>query len=78
MIEDESDRASGIEQDEGWGGFGDGGERSETEGDALGKDETKIHAGQKERKPPTGQEVRVIKDAADLFRSNSFRLQVGP
>ncbi|KAJ3576829.1 hypothetical protein NP233_g152 [Leucocoprinus birnbaumii] len=27
-------------------------------------------------KPPTGEELRVIKDAADLFRSNSFKLQI--
>ena len=27
-------------------------------------------------KPPTGEELRVIKDATDLYRSNSFKLQV--
>ena len=27
-------------------------------------------------KPPTGEELRAIKDATDLYRSNSFKLQV--
>lgn len=31
----------------------------------------------KPKKPPTGEELRVIKDATDLFRSSSFKLQVG-
>jgi len=30
----------------------------------------------KPTKPPTGEELRVIKDATDLFKSNSFKLQV--
>lgn len=30
----------------------------------------------KPQKPPTGEELRVIKDATDLFRSSSFKLQV--
>lgn len=30
----------------------------------------------KRNKPPTGEELRDIKDAADLFKSNSFKLQV--
>lgn len=32
--------------------------------------------GKKINKPPTGEELRAIKDATDLFRSNSFKLQV--
>lgn len=32
--------------------------------------------GKKIHKPPTGEELREIKDATDLFRSNSFKLQV--
>jgi U3 small nucleolar RNA-associated protein 22 len=31
--------------------------------------------GTKPQKPPTGEELRVIKDATDLFRSSSFKLQ---
>jgi len=27
-------------------------------------------------KPPTGEELRAIKDASDLFKSSSFKLQV--
>lgn len=30
------------------------------------------------RKPPTGEELRKIKDAADLYMSNSFKLKVRP
>ncbi|EKM77700.1 hypothetical protein AGABI1DRAFT_61282 [Agaricus bisporus var. burnettii JB137-S8] len=30
----------------------------------------------KRNKPPTGEELRDIKDAADLFKSNSFKLQI--
>lgn len=36
-------------------------------------DETKNSAV---NKPPTGEELRTIKDATDLYRSNSFKLQV--
>lgn len=32
--------------------------------------------GTKPKKPPTGEELRDIKDAADLYRSSSFKLQV--
>ncbi|KAF4578353.1 hypothetical protein EYR36_000160 [Pleurotus pulmonarius] len=33
-------------------------------------------SGTKPKKPPTGEELRVIKDATDLFRSSSFKLQI--
>lgn len=36
------------------------------------------HPGTKPSKPPTGEELRTIKDASSLFRSNSFKLQVRP
>jgi U3 small nucleolar RNA-associated protein 22 len=32
--------------------------------------------GTKPKKPPTGHELRAIKDATDLFKSSSFKLQV--
>ncbi|PPQ69881.1 hypothetical protein CVT25_005586 [Psilocybe cyanescens] len=32
--------------------------------------------GKKSNKPPTGEELRAIKDASDLFKSGSFKLQV--
>ncbi|KAH0579235.1 hypothetical protein H2248_003386 [Termitomyces sp. 'cryptogamus'] len=32
--------------------------------------------GTKPKKPPTGDELRVIKDATDLYRSSSFKLQI--
>jgi len=31
----------------------------------------------KDKKLPTGEELRTIKDASDLFKSSSFKLQVG-
>lgn len=34
------------------------------------------HSGTKPKKPPTGEELRTIKDASDLFKSSSFKLQV--
>ncbi len=43
---------------------------------------TVVHQGNfnegkgKPNRPPVGEELRVIKDAADLFRSSSFKLQV--
>jgi U3 small nucleolar RNA-associated protein 22 len=33
-------------------------------------------SGTKPKKPPTGEELRAIKDATNLFRSSSFKLQV--
>jgi U3 small nucleolar RNA-associated protein 22 len=39
--------------------------------------EENLEAGNvKRNKPPTGEELRDIKEAADLFKSNSFKLQV--
>ena len=32
--------------------------------------------GTKPKKPPTGHELRAIKDATDLFKSSTFKLQV--
>ncbi|KAJ6612257.1 Nrap protein [Mycena sp. CBHHK59/15] len=32
--------------------------------------------GTKPKKPPTGEELRVIKDAKDLFQSSTFKLQI--
>jgi U3 small nucleolar RNA-associated protein 22 len=61
--------------DEPWGGFGD--ELSENESDApASAEQAESHTRKKERKPPTGEELRAIKDATDLFRSSSFKLQV--
>ena len=34
------------------------------------------HAAANLSRPPTGEQLRNIKDAADLFRSTSFKLQV--
>jgi len=64
-------------EDEPWEGFG--GEHSGSERDApASADQAGSHTGKKEkgRNHATGEELRVIKDATDLFRSSSFKLQV--
>ncbi|KAG6887313.1 hypothetical protein C0992_012897, partial [Termitomyces sp. T32_za158] len=72
-LSEESEHEHGfvdVEQEEGegeWGGL-------------HGKDDvnaTSSHApGTKPKKPPTGEELRVIKDATNLYRSSSFKLQI--
>ena len=39
-------------------------------------DEDEKRNGTKPKKPPTGEELRNIKDATELYRSSSFKLQV--
>lgn len=51
-----------------WKGFGDDHD-AEQNGDSH-------PGGSRPKKPPTGVELRQIKDAADLYRSSSFKLQV--
>ncbi|GLB41186.1 putative U3 small nucleolar RNA-associated protein 22 [Lyophyllum shimeji] len=51
----------------------DRGEWNGVEDQAIGGDH---QPGTKPKKPPTGEELRVIKDATDLFRSSSFKLQI--
>lgn len=57
----------GLEEE--WGGIRDPG---------PGDTETAAESqrGTKPKKPPTGEELRAIKDATDLFKSSSFKLQV--
>ncbi|KAI0030094.1 Nrap protein [Vararia minispora EC-137] len=55
------------EDGEAWEGIGKGGAR-------RGLSQASHNGATKN--PPTGQEVRVIKQAADLFRSSSFKLQI--
>ena len=38
--------------------------------------EDEKRTGTKPKKPPTGEELRNIKDATELYRSSSFKLQV--
>ncbi|KAA1477008.1 Nrap protein [Dentipellis sp. KUC8613] len=61
------DAEDGDGEDEDWGGI-DGTEEVEAE--------ESHHAGGKPKKPPTGEEVRSIKEATELFRSSSFKLQI--
>jgi U3 small nucleolar RNA-associated protein 22 len=53
-------------------------EREEWGGIEPAKDiiEEESYGGTKPKKPPTGEELRTIKDATELFRSSSFKLQV--
>jgi U3 small nucleolar RNA-associated protein 22 len=50
-----------------WGGV-------EAEGSAMQVDQRP--AGSKPVKPPTAEEMRAIREATDLYRSSSFKLQV--
>lgn len=56
------------EEEEEWGGLGDGG--------MNGPSSTSASGGAKPKKPPTGEEVRAIKEATDLYKSNTFKLRV--
>ncbi|KAF8634052.1 hypothetical protein AX17_004316 [Amanita inopinata Kibby_2008] len=55
---------------------GENGAVSEGEWSGIQGTEQEKAAGDKSRQPPTGEELRAIKDAADLYRSNSFKLQI--
>lgn len=55
-------------EDDQWGGI-DGHASSKPALNGAAKD---LH----KKKPPTAQELRSIKDATDLYRSSSFKLQV--
>lgn len=66
--EDEDDLGhSGDEEAEEWSGL------QQANSGAHQPDE---RTGTKPKKPPTGEELRNIKDATDLYRSSSFKLQV--
>lgn len=69
MVVDEAS-STGSEEEE-WGGIDD----QQTEGVSAYKSAHAQPTG-KHSRPPTGQEIRAIKDAADLFQSSSFKLQV--
>lgn len=70
----DEDMKSASESD----GSADGDEEDEWNGlnSASGEAEDGKHTGTKPKKPPTGEELRNIKDATDLYRSSSFKLQV--
>ncbi|KXN85109.1 U3 small nucleolar RNA-associated protein 22 [Leucoagaricus sp. SymC.cos] len=76
--EDESDV---VDDESLQGGSAPAESDAEEEWTGTGLPMSEIHQGYEENrgkpnKPPTGEELRVIKDAADLFRSSSFKLQV--
>ena len=57
------------QHEEEWGGIS--GEQAATEATTY-----EHRTRTKPKKPPTGHELRAIKDATDLFKSGSFKLQV--
>ncbi|KAL0578598.1 U3 snoRNP protein [Marasmius crinis-equi] len=61
--EDEKSMLSQEEEGEEWGGVG------ESDQEAL-LDENKEH------RKPSGEDIRVMKDASELFKSNSFKMQI--
>lgn len=72
--EQDSDSGNFSEDDEheDWEGMSDG----DGDGDGQPLNGIGIRTGTVPRKPPTGEELRKIKDAADLYMSNSFKLKV--
>ncbi|KAF8996020.1 Nrap protein [Cyathus striatus] len=57
------------QDDEEWGGL------DESAADNKGAGSPEVNSG-KAKKPPVGEELRLIKDASDLFKSSSFKLQI--
>lgn len=67
--EDEEEEVGSEEEEEDeWNGLGDSGTDAPISGPSGG--------GGKPKKPPTGEEVRAIKEATDLYKSNTFKLRV--
>ncbi len=62
--DDKEDVNPDDEQDEEWGGI-----------EPIGVTEGGHTPKGKPKKPPTGVEVREMKEAADLFKSTGFKLQ---
>ncbi|KAJ2925593.1 hypothetical protein H1R20_g11503, partial [Candolleomyces eurysporus] len=59
---------SGDEGEEEWGGVGDEVQPANSAHNEL--------TSSKFKKPPTGEELRAIREATDLYRSSSFKLQI--
>ncbi|KAF8178500.1 Nrap protein [Pholiota molesta] len=67
---EDSGEMSAMEEDEDqgeWGGIA-------ASNEAIPAEEN--YKGKKAKQPPTGEELRAIKDASDLFKSSSFKLQI--
>ncbi|KAF9475207.1 Nrap protein [Pholiota conissans] len=67
---EDSGEMSAMDEDEAqgeWGGITGSNEAVPPEG---------VHTGKKSKLPSTGEELRAIKDASDLFKSSSFKLQI--
>ncbi|KAJ7220018.1 Nrap protein [Mycena pura] len=64
-----SETDSNQDEDEEWGGI------ASVEGHAASHAESNS-SGTKPKLPPTGEELRVINDAKNLYRSNTFKLQI--
>ncbi|KAI0916701.1 hypothetical protein AcV5_003115 [Taiwanofungus camphoratus] len=70
--ENENDDDEDSEENEQWTGIGgeDSGREETNAGDA------EHHTGTQPKKPPKGEELRDIRDATELYRSTSFKLQI--
>lgn len=66
--DEEEDMGSEEDEEDEWTGIGDSGPNPATSGPSGG--------GGKPKKPPTGEEVRAIKEATELYKSNTFKLRV--
>lgn len=64
--ESEEDEEAGTVEEQ-WAGLG---------GEAATAGSAGEHPGTHKNQPPKGQELRNIKDASELYRSTSFKLQV--
>ncbi|KAJ3523279.1 hypothetical protein NM688_g8755 [Phlebia brevispora] len=68
--ESQGEEESESEEGEGeWSGLQDSREAEDA-------DDDETRPGTKPKKPPTGEELRNIKDATELYRSSSFKLQI--
>lgn len=66
LDESEEDEEAGTNEEQ-WAGLG---------GEAATAGSAGEHPGTHKNQPPKGQELRNIKDASELYRSTSFKLQV--
>ncbi|KAJ3980128.1 Nrap protein [Lentinula detonsa] len=70
----ETYESSDVQEDEWSNAENDNGEDQDWGGISYEAEES-VRSGKKSAKP-TGEEIRTIKDATDLFRSNTFKLQI--
>ncbi|KAL6304485.1 Nrap protein [Sparassis latifolia] len=71
-VDSDEEKGSESEQtDQEWAGL-----NGTKAGEGQGTEHFGLHTGTHPQKPPKGEELRDIKDATDLYRSTSFKLQI--